>query len=117
MSTPFDRRKEPIPVTVVTYPVVGTTSDGTAVLTMEPADHIHESGVLCAACEARYDVRALLFDLLEGVRQGRRPEFSRVVVDASALSDASSVIARLDGTAPAAAYRDLAVARNFRLVA
>jgi hypothetical protein len=63
----------------------------------------------------RMDVRALLFDLLEGARQGLRPQFSRVVVDASAVTDSSVVVAALTGRLPAQALRDHTVARRFYL--
>lgn len=119
MTTPFDKLEHSIPVTVVTQPaVVGTTGDGIAVIRMEPGRHDHGSGVACVACAAQGDVRALLFDLLESWRRGHRPGFSRVVVDATALPDASSVIDRLiPGKVPALGLRDHAVAKNFHLAA
>jgi hypothetical protein len=63
----------------------------------------------------RTDVRALLFDLLEGAKQGLRPGFSKVVVDASAVADTAQVIAALQGKLPAQALRDHTVARSFYL--
>jgi hypothetical protein len=103
-------------VTVVTTPVAGTTDTGTAFIRIEPTHHNHASGVECIACAAATDIRALLFDLLESARQGHRPAFTRVVVDASALPDPQDVIDRLTpGRLPAHGLRDHAVARNFAL--
>jgi hypothetical protein len=113
---PFAALANPIPVTVTRSPVVGTTTDGIAVLRLQPPAHDHAPGTECVACAAQTDIRALLFDLLESARQGRRPAFTRVVVDASALPDAAVVIDRLlPGKLPALGLRDHAVARNFRL--
>jgi len=89
---------------------------GTALLTL-PANsgHGHSDGATCPACAAATDVRALLFDLFESARQGLRPEFARVVVDARAVADADSVVAALRGKLPATAWRDHEVARRFYL--
>lgn len=116
MPDPFAKLPHAIPVTVTSTPVAGTTADGIAVIRMEPSRHDHAAGVECVACAAQTDIRALLFDLLESARQGRRPAFSRVVVDVSALPDPSDVIDRLvPGRIPALGLRDHAVARNFTL--
>ena len=60
-------------------------------------------------------MRALLYDLLEEVKRGMRPAFSKVLVDASALPDPSVVVAALTGKLPAQALRDHSVARLFYL--
>lgn len=117
MADPYAKLAYPIPVTVLTRPGVGgTTDDGIAVIRMQPTHHDHASGVECIACASASDIRAVLFDLLESARQGRRPPFTRVVIDASALPDAQDVVDRLTpGKLPALGLRDHAVARNFRL--
>ena len=106
----------PIAVTVVTEPRLIALDAETALLRL-PANsgHGHEDGAQCIACAMRTDVRALLFDLLEGAKQGLRPAFSKVVVDASAVKDVSLVIAALTGKLPAHALRDHTVARQFYL--
>jgi hypothetical protein len=116
MPDPFAKLSHSIPVTVVTTPVTDTTTDGIAVIRMEPTLHDHAAGVECVACAAATDIRALLFDLLESARQRHRPAFNRVVVDASALPDPAVVSDRLiPGRLPALGLRDHAVARNFHL--
>ena len=118
MPDPFASLAQPIPVTVTRTPVTGTTTDGIAVLRLQPPAHDHAPGTDCVACAARTDIRALLFDLLQSARQGQRPPFTRVVVDASALPDPSVVTDRLlPGRVPALGLRDHTVARSFRLVA
>ena len=108
---------EPIPVTLVTMrqPLMALGPD-TALLRL-PANsgHGHEDGEHCPACAMRTDVRALLFDLLEGARQGLRPAFTRAVVDASAVEDKGRIVAALSGKLPAQALRDHIVARQFYL--
>lgn len=108
---------EPIPVTLITEPGHFVALDGNTALLRLPANsgHGHADGEHCIACAVRTDVRALLFDLLEGARQGLRPEFSKVVVDASAVADQAQVIAALTGKLPAQALRDHTVARCFYL--
>ena len=108
---------EPIPVTVVTEPRRLLALEADTALLRLPANsrHGHEDGAQCIACAMRTDVRALLYDLLEGERQGLRPSFSKVVVDASAVKDKSGVIAALQGKLPAQALRDHTVARLFYL--
>jgi hypothetical protein len=108
---------EPIPVTVVTEPRRLLALDADTALLRLPANsgHGHEDGAQCIACAMRTDVRALLYDLLEGARQGLRPSFSKVVVDASAVKDKAEVIAALQGKLPAQALRDHTVARLFYL--
>ena len=116
MPDPFAKLDHPIPVTIVTTPVVGTTDDGVAVIRIEPTHHDHASGVECVACAAASDIRALLFDLLQSYRQGHRPAFTRVVVDASALPDPTDVIDRLiPGKLPALGLRDHTIAKSFHL--
>lgn len=116
MAGPFEHLLEPIPVTVSAGPVAGTTTGGVALIKMVPPPHRHDDGAACIACAAATDIRVRLFDLLEAARQGRRPAFSRVVVDASALPDPAPVIDRLvPGRVPAAGLRDHTVLRSFRL--
>ena len=107
----------PIPVTLITAPDQLVSLDADTVLLRLPANtgHGHQDGEHCIACAMRGDVRALLFDLLESVRQGLRPGFRRVVVDASAVPDVSVVVAALTGKLPAQALRDHTVARQFYL--
>jgi hypothetical protein len=122
VTTPYQRRAEPIPVTVV----IGTRkvddllavpgNRQVAVIRIEPPEHDHGVGVQCLACAARGDVRAMLFDLLEGARLGLREPFTGVIVDATALPDAAEVADRIvPGKLPAFGLRDHAVAKNFRL--
>lgn len=108
---------DPIPVTLITEPGRLLALDGDTVLLRLPANsgHGHADGAHCFACAMRTDVRALLFDLLEGARQGLRPRFSKVVVDASAVADPTVVVAALHGKLPAQALRDHTVARQFYL--
>ncbi|MDP1731736.1 MAG: hypothetical protein Q8L54_11315 [Devosia sp.] len=117
MTDPYARLAAPIPVTVLSKSAVGgSTNDDIAVIRMEPSRHNHASGVECIGCAAASDIRAVLFDLLQSAREGHRPMFTRVVVDASAMPDASDVIDRLiPGKLPALGLRDHAVARNFHL--
>lgn len=108
---------EQIPVTVVTEPKRLLALDADTALLRLPANsgHGHEDGAVCIACVMRTDVRALLYDLLEEAKQGMRPAFRKVVVDASAVPDASVVVAALQGKLPAQALRDHTVARLFIL--
>jgi hypothetical protein len=108
---------EQIPVTIVTEPRRLLALDADTALLRLPANsgHGHEDGASCIACATRTDVRALLFDLLEEAKQGLRPSFKRVVVDASAVPDTSVVVAALQGKLPAQALRDHTVARLFYL--
>ena len=106
-----------IPVTIVTESKRLLALDADTVLLRLPANsgHGHADGASCVACAMRTDVRALLFDLLEEAKQGLRPAFRRVVVDASAVPDPAVVIAALQGKLPAQALRDHTVARLFVL--
>ncbi len=110
-------RIEPIPVTLITEPGHLLALDANTALLRLPANtgHGHEDGSHCVACAMRTDVRALLYDLLEGAKRGLRPAFKRVVVDASAVKDPSEVVAALTGKLPAQALRDHTVARLFYL--
>ena len=110
-------RVEPIPVTVATRQGHLLALDADTVLLRLPANsgHGHADGQHCIACATRTDVRALLYDLLEEVKRGMRPAFSKVLVDASALPDPSVVVAALTGKLPAQALRDHSVARLFYL--
>jgi len=107
---------EPIPVTLITEPRLLSLDADTALLRL-PANsgHGHADGDYCIACAGRSDVRTMLFDLLEGAKQGLRPAFKRVVVDASAVADKGQVVAALQGKLPAQAMRDHTVARLFYL--
>lgn len=108
---------DPIPVTVVTEAGRLMALDPDTALLRLPANsgHGHEDGAACIACAMGTDVRALLYDLLEAAKQGLRPRFSKVVVDASAVKDKATVIAALQGKLPAQALRDHTVARLFYL--
>jgi hypothetical protein len=111
-------RVEPIPVTLVTEPTrLLALGPDTALLRL-PANsgHGHADGDYCIACAGRSDVRTMLFDLLEGAKQGLRPAFKNGVVDASAVADPGQVVAALTGKLPAQAMRDHTVARLFYLV-
>lgn len=110
-------RVEPIPVVVVTEAGHFLALDANTALLRLPANsgHGHADGQHCVACATRIDVRALLYDMLEEVKLGRRPRFTRVLVDASALADPSVVVAALTGKLPAQALRDHTVARLFYL--
>ena len=107
-----------IAVTLITAPGQLLALDGQTALLRLPANssHGHPDGGSCIACAMRTDVRALLFDLLEEARQGLRPAFSNVIVDASAVKDVSVTVAALEGRLPAQALRDHTVARRFVLV-
>jgi hypothetical protein len=109
---------EMIPVTLINKPGQLVPLDGDTALLRLPGNsgHGHADGDTCPACAAQTDVRAQLFNLLEEVRRGMRPDFSRVVVDASAVRDQSKVLAALTGKLPAMALRDHQVARQFVLV-
>jgi hypothetical protein len=111
-------RIEPIPVTLITEPGQLAPLDADTALIRLPANsgHGHADGDTCVACAAQTDVRALLYNLLESQRRNMRPGFSRVVVDASAVSDTARVVAALTGKLPAQALRDHTVARMFVLV-
>lgn len=118
MSGAAHRRGEsPIPVTLVTHAGLVPLDGGTAFIRL-PANtgHGHEDGSYCVACASRGDVRAILFDLLEEVKLGMRPPFTRVVLDASEVADPEHVVAALTGRLPAQALRDHTVARRFYLV-
>lgn len=107
-----------IPVTVVGFaPAPGSLADDVALIQL-PADtgHNHADGQSCAACAGQTDIRTHLFNLLEMHKLGRLPEFSKVVVDASLVTDIEQVRAALAGKLPATALRDHEVARRFVLV-
>jgi G3E family GTPase len=107
-----------IPVTLITAESTRFALDGDTamVLLLANTGHGHEDGASCIACQARGDVRALLHDLLEEEKQGLRPAFKRVVIDARSIKDTGPVVAALTGKAPALALRDHTVARRFYLV-
>lgn len=106
-----------IPVTLVTHAGLVPLDGGAAFVRLAAnTGHGHEDGAYCVACASRGDVRAILFDLLEEVKLGMRPPFTRVVVDASGVTDRDHVVAALTGRLPAQALRDHTVARRFYLV-
>jgi hypothetical protein len=87
---------------------------GMVTITLAAPLHDHAGGPPCVACAARSDIRTLLFELIEGARQGLRTEPRGVLVDARAV-DAGPVIDAIEGRLPAVALRDHTVARRFRL--
>lgn len=106
-----------IPVTVVSFsPEPGSLADDVALIQLSASSgHNHADGQNCAACAGQTDVRAQLFNLLERHKLGLLPEFSKVVVDASAVTDIERVRDALLGKLPAQALRDHEVARRFVL--
>lgn len=127
MATPFDRTARAIPVTVVTGSDTGalpldrladsTPVDEVAVVRPPQAAHDHADGTECIACDARGDVRAVLFELLQEQRLGRRPAFSSVVLDLRGWGNPQRSIDRLiPGRQPAMAMRDHTVAKSFHLL-
>jgi hypothetical protein len=117
MGVAARRDDEIIPVTLVTPGggPVPLDSDTAFVRLAANTGHGHADGVQCIACASRGDVRAILFDLLEGARLGLRPAFSRVVLDATDVADPAQIVAALTGRLPAQALRDHTVARRFYL--
>lgn len=116
MSTPFDRATSSIGVTVVTSDEVPDQPGDVALIRLEPVLHDHPAGQECIACATAGDVRAMLFDLLQEARAGRRDRFTSVVIDAHRLRDPQRIVDRLDPHAPAVGLRDHTVARSFHLV-
>lgn len=106
-----------IAVRVSRFPVDPASQPSHTVVLRLPANsgHGHADGQSCVACAAQTDVRALLFNLLDETRLGRRPAFSQVIVDASGVANPELVIAALAGKLPATALRDHVVARTFKL--
>lgn len=107
----------PIPVTVIIQPGRPIALEGDTAFLRLPANsgHGHADGEACVACSGQTDVRALLYNLVEEQKRGMRLAFSRVVVDASAVTDPQQVVLALTGQLPAQALRDHAVARMFYL--
>lgn len=117
-GTPFARRAQSVPVTIVTdrAALAGLEARDTALVHLDPPLHAHADGEACVACESRGNVRVLLFELQEKLRQGMVPPFTRVVVDASGVTDTQAVAdALVPGRLPAMGLRDHTVARNFHL--
>ncbi|MHA6692250.1 hypothetical protein [Devosia sp. A449] len=108
-------RIEQIPVTLVTGALPELDSETALLRLPAGTGHDHADGVQCVACTAQSDVRALLYNLLHEMRSGARARFTRVVVDASAVSDIDRLRAALRGELPALGLRDHEVARAFRL--
>lgn len=70
----------------------------------------------CLCCTATSDIRTSLFELQEMVRKSEIQPFDRVVVETTGLADPAPIVNSLvPGGAPAAGFRDHAVARGFRL--
>ncbi|MBF0678213.1 MAG: hypothetical protein IR164_04650 [Devosia sp.] len=111
-------RPAPIPVSVVGIsPAPGSLADDVAVVQLPASTgHNHADGENCVACAGQTDVRTQLFNLLEMHKLGFLPVFSKVVVDASLVTDIERVRAALAGKLPATALRDHEVARRFVLV-
>ena len=86
--SPYTPLSPPVPVLVIgqgePLPALLPTD---ARITLEPALHAHD-GAACIACAATGDIRARLFDLMQSLRQGDVPAFSRVIIDARARDDA-----------------------------
>ncbi len=117
VSTPFDTAAKSTPVTIVTAGQLPIVGPGDALIRLAPASgHQHGADVACPTCSGHQEVRAQLFELMESVRRGLRPSFSRVIVDATAMSDPQSAIDAVAGKLAATALRDHVVARNFHLV-
>ncbi len=117
-AAPFAARKQSVPVQIETDPgrLAALAGDGVAVIQLEAPLHAHADGRACPACETRGDVRVALFELLERERLGAVPPFTRVVIDARALSDTVALVdALVPGRRPAAGLRDFTVARSFHL--
>ncbi|WP_417308807.1 hypothetical protein [Devosia sp.] len=117
-GTPFARRTQSVPVTIVTdhEAMAGLGGRDTAFVRLDPPLHEHPDGEACIACESQGNVRVLLFELQEKLRLGMVPDFARVVVDATSVTDVQAVAdALVPGKLPAAGLRDHAVARNFHL--
>jgi len=115
---PYARRERSVPVTVVTDKAALARFGGrhTAIVHLEPPLHAHAPGAECIACEARGNVRVLLFELQEKLARGMVEPFIRVVVDATEAPDRKAVAdALVPGRLPAFGLRDHAVARNFHL--
>lgn len=107
----------PIPVILITEPGHFVPLDGDTAFVRLPTNsgHGHADGEACVACAGQSDVRALLYNLLEERRRDMRPDFLRVVVDASAVANPQQVVLALTGKLPAQALRDHMVARMFYL--
>ena len=115
VPSPFTPLSPPVPVIVIgpgeTLPALGQTD---ARIIMEPAPHTHE-GDTCIACAATGDVRARLFDLIQSLRSGDIPAFTRVIIDARQRDDAPDLRALIPpGQRPLNGMRDMTVARSFR---
>lgn len=76
--------------------------------------HGHADGASCVACAAQTDVRAQLYNLLLD-RDNGTDNFTRVIVDASAIPEPLQVMFALTGKLPAQALRDHTVAKRFYL--
>ena len=109
--------RERIPVTISDGRRFLAALDPDTALLRLPANtgHGHADGEHCFACAGQADIRVQLFNLLEAARQGLRPPFRKVVVDASAVRDPPHLVAALQGKLPAQALRDHTVGRTFYL--
>jgi hypothetical protein len=117
-SAPFAALKQPIPVRVIAGgEAVPAPSDEIAVVRIDRPPHEHADGHACVACDARGNVRVLLFELLEQARRGDVPLPREVVVDATLAADPAALRdALVPGRLPAQGLRDFTVARSFHLV-
>ena len=114
-ASPYAPLNPPVPVLVIgpgeTLPAPAPDD---ARIVMEPAPHVH-AGDSCVSCAATGDVRARLFDLIQSLRAGDVPPFSRVVIDARARPDSADLRALVTpGQRPLNGMRDMTVARSFR---
>jgi len=117
-GSPYARRASSVPVSVVTDAKALARFGGrdTAVVRLDPPLHAHAPGTECIACEARGNVRVLLFELQEKLRLGMVEPFVRVAVDATTIEDPRAIAdALVPGRLPAFGLRDHAVAKNFHL--
>ena len=116
MNAPFAAAAKSIPVSVVTAGPRPSVPIGAALITIEDAAGHDHNGAECLVCNTLGNVRVLLFELLEQVRQGGVPLFTAVVVDARHAADPQAVVdALVPGKLPAFGMRDHTVARSFKL--
>lgn len=116
-ASPYAALKQPIPVRIIDSGTVPAASADLAVIRIDRPPHDHADGNACVACDARGNIRVLLFELLEQARRGDSPLPREVVVDATAAADSDAVRdALVPGKLPAQGLRDFTVARSFRLV-
>lgn len=117
-SAPFAPLKQSIPVRVVALgEALPSPSADIAVIQIDSPPHEHTDGHACVACDARGNVRVLLFELIEQARRGGIPLPREVFVDATHAVDPQTLRdALVPGRLPAQGLRDFTVARSFHLV-